>query len=262
MAVFRVLCLILALLAAPASVRGGAIPHAEAPGPQALATAYPGWFAVRDGALIWTDGEVMPFDDGRTDKNEEQILAAPDLEEQLRQPYPAGPSYPLPGSGHDPGRARNMPFFKKMYGATPDEVRGRLTTVYWLPRSANVPLLVTTVNGVDRRLAAVSAQIDALPLALKACALRPAGTFCWRPIAATERLSTHSFGIAIDLDPDWSHYWLWDLRDDGVMRYRNRIPLEIVDIFERHGFIWGGKWHHYDTMHFEYRPELLGDPRP
>jgi hypothetical protein len=31
-----------------------------------------------------------------------------------------------------------------------------------------------------------------------------------------------------------------------------------VDIFERHGFIWGGKWAHYDTMHFEYRPELLG----
>jgi hypothetical protein len=32
---------------------------------------------------------------------------------------------------------------------------------------------------------------------------------------------------------------------------------EIVDIFERHGFIWGGKWYHFDTMHFEYRPELL-----
>jgi hypothetical protein len=35
------------------------------------------------------------------------------------------------------------------------------------------------------------------------------------------------------------------------------MPLEIIDIFERHGFIWGGKWYHYDTMHFEYRPELL-----
>mgnify|MGYP002637708491 CR=1 FL=1 len=23
------------------------------------------------------------------------------------------------------------------------------------------------------------------------------------------------------------------------------------------GFIWGGRWFHYDTMHFEYRPELL-----
>lgn len=26
---------------------------------------------------------------------------------------------------------------------------------------------------------------------------------------------------------------------------------------EKHGFIWGGCWYHYDTMHFEYRPELL-----
>jgi hypothetical protein len=31
-----------------------------------------------------------------------------------------------------------------------------------------------------------------------------------------------------------------------------------VAVFERHGFIWGGRWAHYDTMHFEYRPELLG----
>jgi len=36
-----------------------------------------------------------------------------------------------------------------------------------------------------------------------------------------------------------------------------RKLLEIVDIFERHGFIWGGKWYHFDTLHFEYRPEIL-----
>src|ERR1700737_4809713 len=29
----------------------------------------------------------------------------------------------------------------------------------------------------------------------------------------------------------------------------HEIPLEIVHIFEQHGFIWGGKWYHYDTMH-------------
>jgi D-alanyl-D-alanine carboxypeptidase len=28
-------------------------------------------------------------------------------------------------------------------------------------------------------------------------------------------------------------------------------------IFEQHGFVWGGKWRHHDTMHFEYRPELI-----
>jgi peptidoglycan LD-endopeptidase CwlK len=33
--------------------------------------------------------------------------------------------------------------------------------------------------------------------------------------------------------------------------------MEIVKIFEKYGFIWGGKWYHYDTMHFEYRPELI-----
>ena len=37
----------------------------------------------------------------------------------------------------------------------------------------------------------------------------------------------------------------------------NRIPPDIVAAFERHGFIWGGRWMHFDTMHFEFRPELL-----
>ncbi len=37
----------------------------------------------------------------------------------------------------------------------------------------------------------------------------------------------------------------------------NRTPREIMDIFEKYGFIWGGYWYHYDTMHFEYRPEIL-----
>ena len=39
--------------------------------------------------------------------------------------------------------------------------------------------------------------------------------------------------------------------------FKNKIPKEVVDIFERYGFIWGGRWYHYDTMHFEYRPELF-----
>ncbi len=34
--------------------------------------------------------------------------------------------------------------------------------------------------------------------------------------------------------------------------------MQIVRIFEKHGFIWNGYWYHFDTMHFEYRPELLG----
>jgi D-alanyl-D-alanine carboxypeptidase len=46
-------------------------------------------------------------------------------------------------------------------------------------------------------------------------------------------------------------------RRPGRHFHRNRLPFDIVQIFEKHGFIWGGKWGHFDTMHFEYRPELL-----
>ncbi len=62
----------------------------------------------------------------------------------------------------------------------------------------------------------------------------------------------HAWGAAIDLNTKYSDYWLWSKGG-----YRNRIPMEIVEVFEKHGFIWGGKWGHFDTMHFEYRPELL-----
>ena len=46
-------------------------------------------------------------------------------------------------------------------------------------------------------------------------------------------------------------------QETDKIKYVNRIPKEIVKVFEKHGFIWGGRWYHYDTMHFEYRPELI-----
>ena len=86
---------------------------------------------------------------------------------------------------------------------------------------------------------------------------RLAGGFAERKIAGTDRASAHAFGIAIDLDKSMSDYWRW--QKTKPLRWRNRIPQAIVDAFEAEGFIWGGRWYHYDTMHFEYRPELLDD---
>ncbi len=79
----------------------------------------------------------------------------------------------------------------------------------------------------------------------------------WRTISGTNRLSAHSFGIAIDINVDYADYWKWNQQDESKIEYNNRIPQKIIGIFERNGFIWGGKWYHYDIMHFEYRPELL-----
>ena len=69
------------------------------------------------------------------------------------------------------------------------------------------------------------------------------------------RLSPHSFGIAVDLNPDKGPYWQWSkLRPHPLQK---TFPSAIVSLFEDNGFIWGGKWEHFDLMHFEYRPELI-----
>jgi hypothetical protein len=116
---------------------------------------------------------------------------------------------------------------------------------------------MTSVNAVAERLETISCEIDALDPETKRAAYPLGGTYNCRTVADTGAPSMHGTGAAIDLNVSMSDYWLW--RRGAA--YRNRIPMEIVQIFEHHGFIWGGKWSHYDTMHFEFRPELLGlDP--
>ena len=72
-------------------------------------------------------------------------------------------------------------------------------------------------------------------------------------------MSMHAYAAAIDINVRFADYWRWSggKRETDKVTYKNQIPMEIVAVFEKHGFIWGGKWYHYDTMHFEYRPELL-----
>ena len=89
-----------------------------------------------------------------------------------------------------------------------------------------------------------------------------AGTFNWRKVANASNMSLHSFGAAIDINTKFADYWIWSGGKPGkVPHYANKFPLAIIDVFERHGFIWGGRWYHYDTMHFEYRPELIAIAR-
>ncbi len=235
-------------------------------GIQRLLRAYPQHLvSATPNSITWKDGTVMTFDDGKSGKTYKDLLDSPDLQDMFAFAYPTGSPFKEPTRNDDPGRIRYEPFFFKMYGKSKAEVEKTLTTVYWMPKTYNVPLRVTTINGVHERMKALSAELDKLPQYHKYLA-NPGGTFNWRKIAGTERQSTHSFGMTIDINVKHSDYWRWnikDAQDDGkaTISYRNRIPLELVEIFEKHGFIWGGKWYHYDTMHFEYRPELLPAPK-
>jgi len=96
--------------------------------------------------------------------------------------------------------------------------------------------------------------------------LAPPGGYYWRVIAKTKSRSYHSYGLAVDLLPaslEGKHsYWLWasQERDDWWnVPYSERYhpPEKVIKIFESYGFVWGGKWVQFDTMHFEYRPEVF-----
>jgi hypothetical protein len=223
----------------------------------ALIAAYPDALVRHDDKMLyWHDGTAMPLSDDAAAKSFEQQLRQASIADQLRLPYPRGLLNDPPAVNANPGRFRNTAFFAKMYGdCGKGEVSRRLVPVTWLPKTWGKVVYVTAINGVDRALTAVSAEIDALPADVKRAAYPLAGTYSCRGVADTGAPSPHSYGIAIDLNLRFSDYWYW--RRNGAIGYRNRMPVEIVSIFEKHGFIWGGKWYHFDTMHFEYRPELL-----
>ena len=252
----------LAFLAMAQVARAGAASAEEL---EALVRAYPDHLAGYDAAnLIWRDGTRMPLSDGPAAKSFAEMLRHGSLLDQLRLRYPAGATAAaVLGPDDDPGRIRHRAFFDKMYGdCWQGEVALRLVPVVWLPRSWGRTIRITSVNRVAEHLAAVSDELDALPEAIKRYAYPPAGTYNCRTVADTGEPSMHSWGAAIDINAAKADYWLWH-GSAGIDAGRvNRIPIEIVAIFERHGFIWGGKWSHYDTMHFEYRPELLYGDRP
>lgn len=235
---------------------GGAALATGEPRPPAALACLSKWYPVEP---VWSEGRWMarlpggtlyPFDDGRT-KSFEEKLAAPDLEDTFSLAYRTGPIEPVTRENEDPGRLRFDALFHAAYGGS--EAQVDVVSLRFLGQKLRV----------HRKVAPAFARVEKrLEQAMKeAPALRPyltklSGTFNWRKIANTHRQSAHSFGISIDLNAGRAHYWEW-ARPRHPVRWANQIPQAIVDAFEAEGFIWGGRWYHYDTMHFEYRPELL-----
>ncbi len=169
--------------------------------------------------------------------------------------YKTGPITPITDPDHDPGRFRIDSLFFATYGRTAHEVQAALVPVriggatVMVHKKISEPLarVATRISDAMKRDASLARFFTSL-----------GGTFNWRTIAGTSELSMHAWGIAIDLSTPLSHYWRNEPRDRPLV-WKNTYPRAIVDAFEAEGFIWGGRWYHFDTMHFEYRPELL-DP--
>jgi hypothetical protein len=146
-----------------------------------------------------------------------------------------------------------------------DEAYSQLKTIHFLGQS------ILVHHAILEELAMVEQRIN------KAAKTDPAvrawladlgtiTTWNWRNIADVQSRSNHAYGIALDVLPKTKKklesYWLWTAQKNVVwwnVPYSARLhpPDAVVEAFEAYGFIWGGKWVFYDTMHFEYRPEIL-----
>jgi hypothetical protein len=83
--------------------------------------------------------------------------------------------------------------------------------------------------------------------------INTAGALCVRQIRGTNgRASTHSFGLAVDLNIDGS----LDTLGDG----KTQLGLTILaDFFRSEGWVWGAAWGREDSMHFEVSRQLLDE---
>ncbi|HEX2750118.1 MAG TPA: M15 family metallopeptidase, partial [Verrucomicrobiales bacterium] len=207
-----------------------------------LATAYvntiTGVVASPDGKklfLVASDGSRHLYDDGRT-KDHEQLLNEADIEDMFIDNYPLTNPTDRLALDFDPGRARPEALFKALYGDSPEDVRKNLVNVSF----AGKKVLFNKLHGASAALEKVSQELEPVLKAkpeLKVWMNNLGGTFNWRKIEGTERLSTHSYGIAIDLNADKAKYWRWEKPSTLASFTRRDFPVEIIQAFEKHGFV-------------------------
>lgn len=203
-------------------------------------------------AIRLPDGTSVVWDDGKTKTMQERI-DHPDVEDVfvLHYPAPGAAIEPVTDPEIDPGRVRLEPLFRATYGADARAVSAAMVPVKIAGHTVSFHRRAApALERVATRIAALLAKQPELARYFQSLG----GTFNPRNIAGTDHASAHSWAIAIDIDPAFSDYWR---NGPPPPKWKNRVPQAIVDAFEAEAFVWGGRWFHYDTMHFEYRPELF-----
>ena len=224
-----------------------------------LQQAYPDLiYSVTNNVLRLMNNRMVVIDDGRA-KDHLLKFSDGDIEDQLAQIYPVGKCAAGRDREFDPGQIRSEAFLRLAYGANEYQVQRTTTLVEWF----GTKVRFSTRHGAADALKRVHDDLKQLPATYHGLLKQPARTMQWVKVPDTDQLDVHAFAIAIDLNPAFRDYWRLFVRGSRhrTIRYRNRIPPTVVAVFERHGFIWGGKWHRYNTTHFEYRPEMIAIAR-
>jgi hypothetical protein len=172
---------------------------------------------------------------------------------------PGGRLYTIPG-------ALRSPFYEALWQTrSREEAYSRQQWIAFLGRQALVHRgIIAPLERAEERILALAKVDPEIQGWIQN--LHSITGWNWRNVAGSANRSYHSYGIAVDLlmraQPGMETYWQWteakgiDWRSVPAEN-RQSPPSAAIRIFEDQGFIWGGRWSRYDTMHFEYHPELL-----
>lgn len=203
--------------------------------------------------LVLNNNNKIIYDD-KKEKNKNTKISNADLQDTLEVIYPLD-SINSVLEGIDPGRGRAYTFLNSIYGSNQNEIEKNLAffstycgNIMFNKKAKAGEALKKALNEA-KELADKDNRVNNYIFPIN-------GSYNYRVIQDTGRLSPHAYGIAIDLNRNDSDYWKWVDKSKGSKRIEE-YPKELVKVFEDNGFIWGGKWEHFDILHFEYRPEII-----
>jgi flavodoxin len=162
--------------------------------------------------------------------------------------------------------AIRSPFFESLWQArTRAEAFSHQKWIDFLGRPVQIHQDITAPLGrVEARIQELTKDNPEIPGWIRN--LQSITGWNWRNVAGSQNRSFHAYGAAVDLlmkaQAGMETYWQWtaakgiDWRSVPAEKRQNP-PIAVIRAFEEQGFIWGGRWSRYDTMHFEYHPELL-----
>lgn len=161
------------------------------------------------------------------------------------------------------GYAIDLQLMERLFGdCRAAEFEKNLRQVRWFDDVGGGHVSFSSAHGAAERLRAVAEELAKLPDHFRDYFV-PIGeaTKCAPVDSTLTRPGLFRYGVALRLNDRYRDFWRWNKPDAaGRYEFKNAIPREVIEVFERNGFLWGGRWDFFDTGYFEYRPDLAGKP--
>ena len=221
---------------------------------------------VRDTWFYYAEGRLLP--EGLRDRvHEYSPIAFYNYPSELPPWTPPTPEQIARFRDINNERAARRPraphFFNALYRAhTRNEAYDRVKTIRFLGHPVLVHYAILEDLSLVEELIQTAARTDPEVRAW----INNIGSVVgwnWRNVVGSQSKSFHSYGVAVDILPRSAGgraiYWLWAGSYWWNIPHERRYhpPDVVIRAFESYGFVWGGKWLFFDTMHFEYRPEVI-----